>query len=114
MREYSEDALIEQPAIALFNELGWATVNCYDEKLGSNGTLGRETRSEVVLAPRLRSALRKLNPTAPEAALEQAITELTRDHSMQALASANRDVYRLVRDGVRVLVRDPRGEEATI
>ena len=28
---YSEDALIEQPAIELFGKLGWETANCYEE-----------------------------------------------------------------------------------
>ena len=30
---YSEDALVEQPAIALFADLGWQTVNAYHETL---------------------------------------------------------------------------------
>ncbi len=51
--EYSEDVLIEQPAIALFSEVGWQTANCFYEKFGANGTLGRETTNEVVLLPRL-------------------------------------------------------------
>ncbi|MBC2698869.1 MAG: hypothetical protein HF976_14960 [ANME-2 cluster archaeon] len=50
---FSEDALVEQPAIALFAGLGWETSNCFDEKFGENSTLGRETSSEVVLLPRL-------------------------------------------------------------
>jgi type I restriction enzyme R subunit len=28
---YSEDALIEQPGIALFDELGWEAANCFHE-----------------------------------------------------------------------------------
>jgi len=31
MTEYSEDALIEQPAIELFEKLGWETANCSKE-----------------------------------------------------------------------------------
>ena len=46
MNDYSEDSLVEQPAIELFRELGWQTANCFYEKFGSNGTLGRETSSE--------------------------------------------------------------------
>lgn len=55
--QFSEDALVEQPAIALFAGLGWETANCFDEKFGENSTHGRETTSEVVLLTRLRSAL---------------------------------------------------------
>lgn len=46
---YTEDHLIEQPAILLFAEIGWSTVSAMEEVLGSSGSLGRETKSEVVL-----------------------------------------------------------------
>ena len=49
---YTEDQLVEQPAIALFAKLGWTTVSAMDETFGPTGTLGRETKSEVVLTPR--------------------------------------------------------------
>ena len=45
---FSEDALIEQPAIRLFKDgLGWQAVNAYDETYGENGSLGREHRGEL-------------------------------------------------------------------
>ena len=55
---YTEDQLVEQPAIELFAALGWETVSALDETFGPSGTLGRETTAEVVLEPRLRAALR--------------------------------------------------------
>jgi len=51
--QFSEDALVEQPAIALFAGLWWEISICFDEKFCENSTLGRETSSEVVLLPRL-------------------------------------------------------------
>ena len=78
-RAYTEDQLIEQPAIGLFAELGWQTVSAMEENFGPNGTLGRETRGEVVLPGRLRAALAALNPGLGDEALNQAIDELTRD-----------------------------------
>jgi len=45
---YSEDQLVEQPAIGLFADLGWQTVLALEESFGPGGTLGRETRGEVV------------------------------------------------------------------
>ena len=62
MRDYSEDKLVEQPAIALFQSLGWKIIKCYHEKLGATGTLGRSSRTEVVLVRSLRAALERLNP----------------------------------------------------
>jgi type I restriction enzyme, R subunit len=54
---YTEDQLVEQPAIGLFAELGWRTVPALEEVFGAGGTLGRETPGEVVLVPRLHVAL---------------------------------------------------------
>ena len=50
---YTEDQLVEQPAIGLFAELGWTTV----------------------------SALERLNPVLPPEAITAAVDELTRDRS---------------------------------
>ncbi len=111
---YTEDALIEQPAIALFSELGWETTDLFHEKFGPEGvgTEGRETPHEVVLVLRLRAALRRLNPGLPLEALEGAIQELTRDRSALGPAYANREFYALIKDGVKVTVRDEDGREA--
>ena len=62
---YNEEQLVEQPAIQLFAKLGWQVVVALDEIFGPDGTLGRETPAEVVLVPRLRTALEKLNPSLP-------------------------------------------------
>mgnify|MGYP003591094563 CR=1 FL=1 len=49
---YTEDQLVEQPAIGLFAELGWQTVSALEETFGPTGTLGRETQRNVVLLGR--------------------------------------------------------------
>ena len=110
---YTEDQLVEQPAIGLFAELGWTTVAAMEEVFGANGTLGRETPGEVVLVGRLRAALEKLNASRmgqdslPPEAIDAAIDELSRDRSAMGLAAANREVYRLLKDGIPVSVIDP-------
>ena len=105
---YTEDRLVEQPAIELFAELGWATVSASEESFGSaepsprpsprgrGSWLGRETKSEVVLVPKLRSALERLNPELPADAINSAVDELARDRSAMSLAGANREVWELV------------------
>lgn len=103
---YTEDQLVEQPAIGLFAELGWQTVSAKDEVFGVDGTLGRETQREAILLPRLRKALERLNPELPPAAIQAAVDELTRDRSAMLLASANREVWQLMREGVKVSVPD--------
>lgn len=113
-RGYTEDALVEQPAIALLAELGWETVNAYQEFDHGASTLGRETRAEVILKSRLRPALGRLNPEVPPEAIGQAIEELTRDRSRMSMAAANREIYHLLKNGVRVVVPDPEGEGETV
>jgi type I restriction enzyme, R subunit len=90
---YSEDQLVEQPAIQLFAELGWQTLSALEETFGVGGTLGRGTKGEAVLAPRLRAALERLNVSLPPEAISAAIDQLTRDRAVMSLAAANRQVY---------------------
>ena len=103
---YTEDQLVEQPAIALFADLGWTTVSAMEERFGTDGSLGRNTRGEVVLLRRLRAALEKLNPTLPAEAIATAVEELTRDRSAMLEAAANREVYLLLKEGVQVSIPD--------
>ena len=103
---YTEDQLVEQPAIGLFADLGWQTVSAMEETLGATGTLGRETKGEVVLATRLRAALVRLNPTLPAEAINNAIDEITRNRSAMLLEAANREVYGLLKEGIVVSVPD--------
>lgn len=114
MSDYSEDSLIEQPAIELFSQLGWETANCFYEVCGPNGTLGRETTAGVVLISRLRPVLERLNPDLPAEAFEQAIEELTRDRSRLSAVAANREVYNIIKDGVKVNIADTDGDGETV
>jgi len=111
---YSEDQLIEQSAIALLNEMGWETANCFNEFNQVGGSpLCRENKSEVVLVSRLRPALESLNPDLSQDAIKLAIEEITKSRSVMSPAEANREVYRLIKDGVKVTVNEPDGEGET-
>jgi len=82
---YSEDQLVEQPAIQLFAEMGWQTVSALEEVFGVGGTLERETKGEAVLVPRLRAALERLNSTFPPEAICAAMDECSRELSTTLL-----------------------------
>ncbi len=126
---YTEDQLVERPAVDLFAELGWTTVSTLEEifgapspgltatlsqPMGVGASLGRETKSAVVLVSRLRAALERLNPTLPPEALNSAVDELTRDRSAMSLEAANREVYLLLKEGIKVSVADrERGGQKT-
>lgn len=109
---YGELMLVEQPAIELLETLGWTHANLYAETFGAHGTEGRESEHQVILARRLRAALEKLNPGLPDDAYAQAIEQLVRDRSKQLAVNANREVYDLVKDGVKVTILDEDGGQA--
>jgi len=105
---YTEDALIEQPTIQLFSDLGWETITCWKEVFGSVDDesllnnplfLGRETRNDVVLFARLKAALLKLNPDINRLIIQEAIDEIVRDRSAMTSVSANEAVYELLKNG---------------
>ena len=111
---YTEDQLVEQPAIGLFEDLGWETVSAAEEVFGAAGTLGRLAKLEAVLTARLRTALEKLNPSLPPEAITSAIDELTLNRSAMSLAAANREVHELLKQGIKVSVPDKeRGGQKT-
>ncbi len=112
MSKYTEDKQVEQPAIDLFAELRWETINAYEEILASSedeGTLGRSTRDEVVLKLRLRAKLKEFNPEVPEEQIEEAVKQFTRDRSSMREVRANKEIYTLMREGVSVEYRDEEG-----
>lgn len=110
---YGELALVEMPAIDLLTSLGWSYKNLYAETLGELGSEGRESESQVILTRRLRAALVALNPGLPADAYAQAIEQLTQDRTKQIAVNANRDFYRLLKDGVQVKVPDEHGGHST-
>ena len=56
---YSEDELIEQPALKLFSDLHWKTANCFDEVFG----LGRdESTTRLYLGARREPAVQDREP----------------------------------------------------
>ena len=111
---YTEDALVEQPAIALLSSLGWETFNAYSEFDKGISPLGRETKAEVVLKSRLRLALLRINPDVAIESIHQAIEELARDRARMSAVTANREIYQLLKNGVRVLLPDPDGDGETV
>jgi len=106
---YNELSLVEQPAIELLESLGWTHGNLMQELPGPQNSTGRLSWRETVLPARLRAALAKLNPWLLPEALELAELQLTQDRSAMLPVAANRELWRLMRDGVAVEVRQPDG-----
>ena len=99
--------MVEQPAIYLLTSLQWKYQECYEEFNHNGGSpLGRETKNEVVLGQCLRESLYRLNPNAPEEAIQFAIEELTKDRSSLTLVNANKEIYQYLKSGITYISTD--------
>ena len=112
--EFSEDSAVEQPALALLQQLGWQHLNLMEETLGPDSPTGRTGFHQAWLPARLRAALAKLNPAVPSEALKLAEEVLTQDRSALSPIAANRELYQLLRAGVRVEVKRPEDGKSEI
>lgn len=103
---------VEKPSMDLLAQLGWTPVDAFKEALGARGTLGRDSQHDVVLAHRLRCAIRKLNPSyVPDSVIDEALEVLTKDRSIMDRVRANREVYDLLRDGYQAEWTDTNGDK---
>lgn len=114
--DYSEDNLIQKStALLLEKELGWKSIMAWDaEKLGADGTLGRQGYGEVLLTRHFKAALRGLNPWINDAQTEEAVERMTEHMSSQTLMQINEQKYSYIRDGVPVTRHKPNGETETV
>jgi len=111
MNEFSENNLVEQPAIKIFAEL-WGTENFANAYSGeTDAEFGRENPDEVVLMNYLKIALVKLNPDVSTEALNLAIDEIIKDRSAMSMVNANHNVWQLLREGVKVETENEKGEQ---
>jgi len=111
---YGELALVEQPAIDCFASLGWETANLYNETFGADGTEGRLSESEVILARRLRQALERINPVFPGIGLRSSHYATHRGSLQATPGERNQSFYKLLRDRVKVDVPDNDGNPQTV
>lgn len=109
MKKLNEDTLTEQPVIEWLKEMG------YDYEFGPDLAPGqilgeREDFREVVLAGRLKRSIRRLNPDLPETTIDDVVRAI-KSVEHPNLEIANKEVYKLLTEGVRIGVRDQAGEE---
>ncbi len=110
--KYTEEALVERPAMELFSQLGWSVQNCFhefDEK--GLSFLGRDNKADMILISKLKPILQKINSDLPEVAIDEAIKVLTQDRNVMGMVSANREVYDLLKNGALVSFMNYRNEQ---
>jgi len=107
-KNLNENTLTEQPVIEWLKEMG------YDYEFGPNLAPGqvlgeREDFRQVILMGRLKRSIRRLNPDLPETAIDDVARSLKSDHPN--LEIANKEIYTMLTQGVRVGFRDTEGNE---
>ena len=94
---------VEEAALAWLAELGYGTTNALT--IGPDAaTPERTSYGDVLLAPRLRAALAKLNPHLTAETLAEAMAKLTKTEA-PSLVEENRRLHRYLVEGVPVEVR---------
>ncbi|WP_108662955.1 type I restriction endonuclease subunit R [Acuticoccus kandeliae] len=111
---FNEDSVVELPALELLGALGWETGDFSAEQYGTPGITGRKSCKQVHIPRRLEAAIRRLNPDLPDAAIVEVIDKLTEPRTKHIPVSANQDVYNLLKDGVKVDVREATGRLRTV
>ena len=104
------ESIVEDAALEWFSELGYA-VGHGPHLAPGEPAAERDSFGEVVLAGRLREAIRRLNPAIPEDAREEALRKVLRVGT-PSLTQTNRAFHRMLRDGVPVEYPRPDGSIA--
>lgn len=107
---YSEDHLIEQTTVDLFKNLWWGDnfINAFSDEWEMK--LGRNNTSEVVLKNRLKPALMRFNTDVPESTIDQAVDIIMTDKSTKSPLDANREIYEMLKNGVKVQIQNDAGK----
>jgi type I restriction enzyme R subunit len=99
------ESVVEDAALAWLEALGYAVLHGPDIAAGEPGAERIDPNyRDVLLEPRLRQALVRLNPDLPSDALEDAYRKLTRVDA-PSLMERSRAVHRILVDGVTVEYR---------
>ncbi|HQT29625.1 MAG TPA: type I restriction endonuclease subunit R [Thiobacillus sp.] len=94
------ESIVEDAALEWFEALGYAIGHGPHIAPGEPAA-ERDSFGDVVLVGRLREAVRRLNPTIPEEACEDAVRRVLRVGT-PSLTQTNRAFHRMLRDGVPV------------
>ena len=110
--EYSENILVQESAGKLLqDELGWEVKFAYNtEVLGPDGTFGRKSYHEILLARYFRLKLKEFNPWITPAQIDEAQKKLENHLASASLMQINEEKYFLIRDGIPVSVKLPNGK----
>lgn len=99
----SEDQIEKATIEILTNTYGYRSINCFTSEPDSiNDRSSRTSKQDVVFRDILKTQVIKINPDIPPDAMEQAIEQLLSRRSSMSPVAANKEIYSLIRDGIKV------------
>lgn len=99
------ESLVEQAAIKWFKDLG------YEYSHGSQiSNEDRKDTTEVVLNKVLLDSLKRINSKVKQSCIEEAYRSL-KTFNYPTIENNNKDIHKLIREGVRLTYNDENGEE---
>ena len=97
------ESTIEETALKWLKDMGY-TIVFGNDIAPDEPAAERENYGEVILSRRLKDALRRINPSVPAEALEDAFRKVTRPSS-PSLVGNNRSFHKMLADGIEVEYR---------
>ena len=97
------ESTIEETALEWLKDMGY-TIVFGNDIAPDEPAAERENYGEVILSGRLKDALRRINPSVPAEALEDAFRKVTRPSS-PSLVGNNRSFHKMLADGIEVEYR---------
>jgi type I restriction enzyme R subunit len=99
MSKIMTESEVEDACLGMLRDLGYGL--CYGPDISEGGVAEERKYNEVVLVSRLRDALRRINKSIPDGAIDEAIKKVLRTES-QDLVVNNQLFHRLVANGINV------------
>ncbi len=109
MKNLNEDTLSEQPVIGWLKEMGYEYRPGPEIAPGSI-FMARDSFREVLLTNQLKNTIRRLNPSLSDKSINEAVRIFSTYHHPD-LEFANREIYSMIIGGIKIEVRDEKGEE---
>lgn len=104
----NEDTLTEQPVLDWLEQMGYE--KAFGPDLAPLGAFQeRSDYKEVILEPRLKRSLRRINPEVPEEKTNQVAEEIIK-FSHQDLELGNKEFYKFLTEGIVVDIKDKNGD----
>ena len=110
MKKIISEADVEENVLDILKSLGYKIIRGDDEDYLPKGKRAlRDDYKDVVLVENLKRALKKINPSIPKDAREQALKQILRSES-QKLIVDNESFHKMLVDGIDVQIKSKGGE----